>query len=96
MDAPSHLPGFDDPFGGIGEEMEEFCLWGGETTSFAESLIQAPDEEEALRLRTLHLKLRRTYRNSDRARQLVGMMAQLEVQRGRLVNAFSQFGRFTQ
>ncbi|MFH0768223.1 MAG: hypothetical protein V1932_01490, partial [Chloroflexota bacterium] len=84
------------PSGGTGEEPAGFCLWGGETTYFAESLIDAPDEEEALRLRALHLKLRRSYRNSDRARQLVGMMAQLEVQRSRLVDAFSQFGRFTQ
>ncbi|MBI2852924.1 MAG: IPT/TIG domain-containing protein [Chloroflexi bacterium] len=72
------------------------CLWGEEPTAFPESLIQASEEREALEFRSLHLRLRRAYRNDDRARQLVAIMAQTEVQRTRLTNAFSQFGRFNQ
>ncbi|MBM2825642.1 MAG: hypothetical protein HW402_1306 [Dehalococcoidales bacterium] len=74
------------------EETEVLCLYGEESTCFSGPLIQVLDEKEALQLRALHLKLRRTYRNSDRARQLVAMMTQLEVQRSRLLSAFSQFG----
>ncbi len=78
------------------EDSEALYLWGTETTSFAEPLIQATDEQEALHLRALYLRLRRTYRSNDRARQLASIMTQLEVQRSRLVNAFSQFSHFTQ
>jgi hypothetical protein len=73
-----------------GEEGGTLWLWGVDNTSFAVPLIQVLNENEASAARALHLKLRRTYRNSDRARQLVSMMTQVEVQRDRLVNAFSQ------
>ncbi|MBI4304275.1 MAG: hypothetical protein HY665_08080, partial [Chloroflexi bacterium] len=79
-----------------GEETGTFSLWGEETTSFAGPLIEELDEQEASQSKALHLRLRRTYRNSDRARRLLGMMTQVEVQRQRLVNAFSQLGRITQ
>ncbi|MFH1382129.1 MAG: IPT/TIG domain-containing protein [Chloroflexota bacterium] len=78
------------------EGIVTFSLWGEETTTFAGPLIEVADEAEATRLRALHLKLRRTYRGSDKARQLVGMMTQLEVQRSRLVGAFSQFSRLAE
>jgi len=78
-----------------GEEGRALWLWGEDNTSFAAPLIQVLNENEASAARALHLKLRRTYRNSDRARQLVSMMTQVEVQRDRLVNAFSQaFSQF--
>jgi hypothetical protein len=73
-----------------GEEGGTLWLWGGDNTSFAAPLIQVLNENEASAARALHLKLRRAYRNSDRARQLVSMMTQIEVQRYRLANAFSQ------
>jgi hypothetical protein len=73
-----------------GEEGRALWLWGEDNTSFAGPLIEVLNENEASAARALHLKLRRTYRNSDRARQLVSMMTQVEVQRDRLVNAFSQ------
>jgi hypothetical protein len=79
-----------------GEESGTLWLWGGDNTSFAAPLIQVLNENEASAARALHLKLRRTYRNSERARQLVSMMTQVEVQRYRLVNAFSQaFSQFS-
>ena len=67
-------------------------LWlcGEDDTSFAGPLMHVHNENESSVVRTLHLKLRRTYRNSDRAKQLASMMTQVEVQRDRLVNAFSQ------
>ena len=82
--------------GGTGEESGLVSLWGEETTSFAECLIHAMDEKEALQFRTLHLKLRRTYRSSDTVKQLVDMMTQMAVQRDRLSSAFSQFDNFKQ
>ena len=82
--------------GGETGEAGCFYLWGEETTRFAESLIRAQDEKEALQFRVLHLRLRRTYRNSDTVKQLVDMMTQLAVQRDRLSSAFSQFDSFKQ
>jgi len=41
----------------------------------------------------LHLKLRRSYRNSDKSKQMASLLTQLEVQRSRLLNAFSQLSR---
>ncbi len=80
---------------GTGEGAGTVDLWGEETTAFAECLIRAADENEALQFRTLHLKLRRTYRSSDIVKQLVDMMTQMAVQRDRLSSAFSQFDNFT-
>ena len=78
-----------------GEEGGALWLWGEDNTSFAAPLIQVLNENEALASRALHLKLRRTYRNSERAKQIVSMMTQIEVKRDRLVNAFSQaFSQF--
>ncbi len=67
-------------------------LWlhGATSTTFAGSLIPAQDEPESLRLRVLHLKLRRTYRNVDRAKQLVAILSKLEVQRSRLITSLKQ------
>ncbi|MBI4304092.1 MAG: IPT/TIG domain-containing protein [Chloroflexi bacterium] len=73
-----------------GSEAEVLWLCGEDSTSFAGQLIQAPDEKEASRFRALHLKLRRTARNSNRARQVVSMMTQLEVQRSRLHDIFGK------
>ncbi|MBI4267013.1 MAG: IPT/TIG domain-containing protein [Chloroflexi bacterium] len=79
-----------------GDEAGGLWLFGEDTTAFAGPLIQAADEKEGIRFRTLHLKLRRSYRNNNKAKDLVGMMTQLEVQRSKLLNIFSQFGRLRQ
>lgn len=68
-------------------------LNGEQNTPFPGRLILVPIEADAILLRTLHLKLRRNYRNNERAKELAGMIAQLEVQRNRLLNAFAQFNR---
>jgi hypothetical protein len=70
-----------------------FGLYGETGSPFPGRLIQTAEEKEAMQLRILHLKLRRAYRNNDRARSVVSMIAQLDVQRGRLINAFNQFNR---
>jgi hypothetical protein len=80
---------------GPGEEKDVIWLCGEETTSFAGPLIQAQNEKQALQLRALHLKLRRSYRSSGRARQLAEAIAQLELKRDRLVNAFAEISRPT-
>jgi hypothetical protein len=68
-------------------------LSGEDNTSFAGPMMQASGEEEALRLRSFHLKLRRAYRDNTKAREVASMLTQLEVQRSRLLSFFSQFGR---
>ncbi len=84
---------------GIAPETEDaeksgfFVLSGQPNTHFAGRLIQTSSEEEAVQLRTLHLKLRRNYRNNERARELAAAITQLEVQRNRLLSAFAQFNR---
>lgn len=79
-----------------GEEAKALWLCGEDTTSFAGPLIKVADEKEASQLRTLHLRLRRSYRNSNRARDVANTMTQLEVQRSKLLNVLSQFGRLEQ
>jgi hypothetical protein len=56
-------------------------------------LIQCEEENDAQQLRALHLKLRRNMRNSSRIKSVVSSVIQLEVQRNRLINTFSQFNR---
>jgi hypothetical protein len=72
---------------------DSFWLNAEENTPFAGHLISTPGETEANQLRALHLKLRRNYRNNERARELAGMISQIEIQRNRLLNAFSQLNR---
>lgn len=78
------------------EETNPIFLWGTESTSFAVPLISAPDEDKIIQYRNVHLKLRRAYRTNARAKQIVGMITQLEVQRSRLASAFSQFAEVMQ
>jgi hypothetical protein len=68
-------------------------LYGAANTPFEGLLAQAPGEKEAVLLRMLHLKLRRSYRNSDKSKQMASLLTQLEVQRSRLLTAFSQLSR---
>jgi hypothetical protein len=75
------------------EGAEERWLCGEEMTSFAGQLILAPDDKEALRFQALHLRLRRTWRNNSQARQVAPAITQLEIQRSRLLNVFSQLGQ---
>jgi hypothetical protein len=70
-------------------------LYGDQNTAFTGLLVKAPGDNEVQQLRMLHLKLRRAYRNNDKLKDLVRMVSQLEVQRNRLVSAFSQFNRLS-
>jgi hypothetical protein len=76
-----------------GKEAAQRWLSGEGSTPFAGRLMLAQDEKEALELRAAHLKLRRTWRNSEKARQVSSTITQLQLKRNELLNAFSQFGR---
>jgi hypothetical protein len=89
---PSERDYIIKPRGGPDEGGEERWLCGEETISFAGQLLLAPDDKEALRFQALHLRLRRTWRNNSQARQIAAVITQLEIQRSRLLNVFSQFG----
>ncbi len=78
-----------------GEQPAVTGLYGEPNTVFAGLLVKTPGEADVQQLRALHLKLRRTYRNSDKLKDLVSLITQLEVQRNRLLNAFSQFNRLS-
>lgn len=78
---------------GPGGDAEEIWLYGAQATTFVNPLIRALDEKDAEQLRDLHLKLRRVYRSGDKAKQVVGMITQLQVQRAKLLNALGQLGR---
>jgi hypothetical protein len=79
--------------GNSGAGTEVFELHGEPNTPFAGQLIRVTGEQEALQLRSLHLKLRRNYRNNDQVRDMVALITQLSLQRNRLLHAFSQFNR---
>jgi hypothetical protein len=81
------------PQGSRESEIKALWLIGEDVTSFAGPIMQVSSEEEALRLRSLHLKLCRAYRDNNKAKELTAMLTQLEVQRSRLLSFFSQFGR---
>jgi hypothetical protein len=68
-------------------------LYAEPGTPFSGLLIKAPGEKDAIQLRILHLKLRRYYRTNDKMKDLVNIITQLEVQKSRVMNAFSQFSR---
>ena len=70
-----------------------YGLYAEPGTPFAGLLIQCQEEKDAQQLRALHLKLRRNMRNSSRIKSVVSSVIQLEVQRNRLINTFSQFNR---
>jgi hypothetical protein len=78
-----------------GEEPVIIGLYGDQNTAFAGLLVKAHGETEVQQLRALHLKLRRSYRGSDKLKDLVNLITQLDVQRTRLLNAFSQFNRLS-
>jgi len=76
------------------EKEKTKCWLSGESnTLFSGHLISTQDEQEAQQLRTIHLKLRRTWRNSEKIRQICSSITQLQLERSELVNAFNQFGR---
>ncbi len=70
-----------------------FGLYAESNTPFAGLLIRTTEEKDAAQLRTLHSRLRRIFRNNEHIKTVVGAIMQLEIQRQRLLNAFSQFGR---
>jgi len=78
------------------EGTDTLWLWGADSTSFAVPLISARDEDKITQYRSVHLKLRRMYRTNARAKQIVGMIAQSEVQRSRLFDSFNQFASVMQ
>ena len=75
-----------------GKEGAQRWLSGESTMSFAGHLILAKDEKEAQELRVIHQQLRRTWRNSEKARQVSATITQLQIKRNELLNAFAQFG----
>ena len=84
------------PRGAPDDGAKERWLCGDEATSFTGELILASDNEEALRLQALHLKLRRTWRSNDQAKQVAAMIIQLQLLRSRLLGIFSQFSELKQ
>jgi hypothetical protein len=78
---------------GAGEEAgASLSLVREDGNPYAGDLLRGLNQGEALNARELHLRLRRTYRRSERANALVGMIAQLEVQRESLLSALQQVG----
>jgi hypothetical protein len=65
-------------------------LQGAEGTPFAGDLVPWVNRSEAQDLMERHMRLRRNYRASERAKGLVETLAQLEVQRDRLMGALDQ------
>jgi hypothetical protein len=65
-------------------------LQGAEGTPFAGDLLPWVNRSEAQDMMERHLRLRRNYRASERAKGLVETLAQLEVQRDRLLGALDQ------
>jgi len=78
------------------DEIDRIWLWGSGSTVFNFPLLSTANEEEYNRCRGVHIRLRRSYRNSQRARQIASMITQLEVQRSRLISSFSQFASAVQ
>jgi hypothetical protein len=68
-------------------------LYGAQNTPFEGLLVQVPGDKEAAQMRVLHLKLRRSYRNNDKSKQMASLLTQLDVQRSRLLTAFSQLSK---
>jgi hypothetical protein len=93
---PSERDYIIKPQKGLAHGKRTLELIGEETTSFAGLIIRASSDEETLRLRSLHLKLRWTYRDNNRAKEIATMLTQLEVQRNRLLTFFREFGRLKQ
>lgn len=75
------------------EGINKFGLYGTPNTPFEGLLVQTFAEQDAEQMRVLHLKLRRTYRNSDLSKQMASLLTKLDVQRTRLLNAFSHIGQ---
>lgn len=81
------------PEAGNGSNTGTIGLFGEQNTAFKGILVITQDEEDAVALRALHLKLRRSYRSNDKVKEIVSMITQLDVQRTRITNAFNQFNR---
>jgi hypothetical protein len=78
------------------EGTDTLWLWGADSSSFAVPLISAHNEDKIKQYQSVHLKLRRMYRTNARAKQIMGMIAQSEVQRSRLLESFNQFASVLQ
>jgi hypothetical protein len=81
------------PAGEHGPYMSRRWLYGEDITPFAGELILVADDAEASKYRMIHIRLRRTWRSNDKARQMAAMITRIQLQRGRLLNTFSQFDR---
>ncbi|MBM3941721.1 MAG: hypothetical protein FJ316_02115 [SAR202 cluster bacterium] len=75
------------------EEGNVMWLRGADATPFAGELVTAPDQAGLQESLELHIRLRRNYRKNERAKSLVETLAQLEVQRDRLLGALGQLGQ---
>ncbi len=80
-----------------GEGTEGLMLWlSGGGSGTGSPLLHVADEKEAAQLQALHLKVRRANRSSSKAREVMDMVTQLEVQRSELLRVLSQFGHLRQ
>jgi hypothetical protein len=77
----------------VAEGTNKFGLYGTPNTPFEGLLALTFVVQDAEQLRGLHLKLRRTYRNSDLSKQMANLLTKLEVQRARLLTSFSHLGQ---
>jgi hypothetical protein len=81
------------PNTGNGSDTNTIGLFGEQNTAFKGTLVLTQDEQDAISMRALHLKLRKSYRSNDKVREIVSMITQLDVQRTRITNAFNQFNK---
>ena len=72
------------------EGNEHWELFGEKGTPFEGLLIKVSDEKEILQMRSLHIKLRQYHRNNEKARQIVSTIAQLRVQRARVMGVLKK------
>jgi hypothetical protein len=76
-----------------GADMTERWLCGEDPTPFSGELVLINDDAEASKLRTIHIRLRRSWRSNDKARQVAAMITRIQLQQSRLLSTFSQFDR---
>jgi hypothetical protein len=65
-------------------------LYGEQNTPFPCLLVFSTDEKESTQMRHLHIKLRCSFRNNAQAHEIFNMIAQMKVQRNRILSTFSK------
>ncbi len=71
----------------------KYNLYAESGVPFEGLLLSLEDEIVAAQMRSIHIKLRRFFRNNAHIKAVVSSIIQLEVQRNRLIGALSQFNR---